>query len=450
MKRVFSLINLGCPKNLVDSEVIMGILINNGFIYTDDLNIAEIIIVNTCGFIKTAKRESLETIRYVVSFKKRGVCKKIIVVGCLVQLEGNKLKELIPDIDSLISINEIPEIIDRANLRGNSYKLTDKICNISKPVWIYDGHTPRVLTGKPYYTYLKIADGCNHSCSFCIIPKIKGPYRSRNIESILKEAKGLELAGIKELILISQDCSYYGLDEGNNDLIIKLLNRLVKLKGINWIRLLYLYPDYVTDKLIDIIGNEKRICRYFDIPFQHCSENILRLMKRGGNRGKYIRLVEKIRKNIPEASLRTTLIVGFPGETDKDFEELVSFCEEAEFNNLGVFIYYDEDKADSFNLKDKITYKEKLMRKKILLEKQKEILKKINKRFIGKVVEAVIDDIKDDKIQLRYEGMAPEIDGVIYVKGTDIKKDKKYKVGDFVKVKLIENKGYDFLAKLMV
>lgn len=451
MYKIFSIINLGCPKNLVDSEAIMGIFVESGFHYTDELGIAEVIIVNTCSFIKPARKESLDIIKEVVRLKKKGVCKKIIVVGCLVQTEGMELKKRISGIDVLIGVNDIPKIMEIAGLKSVEEKALESNSIVSEPVWIYDGYPPRVLTGKPHYAYLKIADGCNHLCSFCTIPKIKGGYRSRKIESVVGEAKGLAMAGIKEMILVSQDCTYYGFESGRKNAVVKLLNKLVQISEFRWIRLLYLYPDYISDELIKIMSEKENICKYFDIPFQHCSERILKLMRRGGDKMKYFNLIDRIREKIPEASLRTTMIVGFPGETEEDFNELVDFCEKVQFDNLGVFIYYDERDADSNKLDDKIPYKEKIRRRRMLLNKQKEILSKKNEKMRGKIVNAVIDDINDEYIQLRHEGMAPEVDGMIYIRrgqrSFTLRKD--IRVGEFVKVRLLTIEGYDYVGELI-
>jgi ribosomal protein S12 methylthiotransferase len=450
-EKVFSIINIGCPKNLVDSEAIMGIFLNACYFYTDDLEIANVIVINTCGFIKPAKRESLEAIKGVARMKAKGQKKKIIVVGCLVQLEGKRLKELIPEIDILVDINNIPHIMDMLRAYNRKQPIAE-LKQESEVNWIYDGYPARVLTGKPHYSYIKIAEGCNHSCSFCIIPKIKGSYRSRSIESILREAKGLAASGVKELILISQDSSYYGLDKNKNETIVDLLRELNKVEELHWIRLLYLFPDYISEELIDVIKRGRKICKYFDIPFQHCNERILRLMKRGGNKDKYLKIINNIREAIPDASIRTTMIVGFPGETQDDFNELLSFCEEVKFDNLGVFIYYDEKKAESHNLDNKVSYKEKKLRREILLKRQMELLAEKNAKNIGKVVEAVIDDIDDSKMVLRSEGMAPEIDSVIYVNrmstsGEFNKRD--FYIGQFVRTRLINFLEYDYIGEII-
>ncbi len=430
----FSIISLGCFKNLVDSEAIMGQFIEKGYYFTEDLDDAEIIIINTCGFINPARTESIKAIKEAALRKRKGNCKKLIVIGCLVQRDKEKLKKNISEIDFLVGIDDIPKITNLLEQKEISdYNDINRI-----PKWIYDGEGPRVLTGRSHYSFIKIAEGCNHKCSFCIIPHLKGMYRSRSIESIIKEAQGLARSAVKELILISQDTSFYGRDQGRFD-ILDLLKKLIKIKEFQWIRLLYLHPDHINGELINIISNEEKICKYFDLPFQHCNEKILKLMKRGGNKEKYLQLINEIREKIPEASIRTSLIVGFPGEGAREFDELLQFCREAQFDNLGVFIYYDEREAESYSLPLKIPYKEKILRKREILALQRELLLKKNREIIGKIFTCLIDERKGNKFQLRHQGMAPEIDSIIVAGARD-----EYEVGDFVPVKITGARVYQF------
>lgn len=423
---LFSIISLGCFKNLIDSEVIIGQLIQKGMYLTDNFNEAEIIIVNTCGFINPARKESIKTIKEIALMKKKGNCKKLIVVGCLVQRDKERLKEIIPDIDYLVGIDDIPKISDLIHKNG----LIKKTISYELPKWIYDGEAPRALTGRNHYSFIKIAEGCNHKCSFCIIPLLKGKYRSRSISSIVDEAEGLAKSGVKELILISQDTTFYGNENGEFNLI-NLLKELLKIKQFKWVRLLYLHPDHLNKELIHFIAQEERICKYFDLPFQHCNEKILKLMKRAGNKEKYLNLIYEIRKEIPDASIRTSLIVGFPGESEKEFNELLEFCLQAKFDNLGVFLYYDEKEAESYSLPLKVPYQTKLIRKKEILSLQRKLLISKNKKLTERVFECIIDDKEGNKFIMRHQGMAPEIDGCIMAKVDD-----NYKIGDFVKVRI--------------
>ncbi len=405
-----SIVSLGCSKNLVDSEVISGIIVKEGYEITDSLEDAEIIIINTCSFIEEAKKESIENILQLAEFKKYGICKKLIVVGCLPQRYPKELLTELKEADIFIGTGEFYRIGEI--LKENSNK-EDRRIYINDPQFIYDHETPRIGLTEPYTAYVKISEGCENFCSYCVIPKIRGRLRSRPLESVVKEVKSLVSNGVKEINIIGQDITSYGKDIGID--LKLLLNRLVKIKDIKWIRLLYTHPAHIDEELINIIKNEGKICKYIDVPIQHINNRILEMMNRKINREYIEDLIFKIRDKIPDITLRTSIIVGFPGESGEEFNELLEFIKYMKFERLGAFIYSREEGTLASKLPYHIPERVKKNRYKRLMETQAQISFEKNREKIGMKEEAIIEGYKDSILIGRASSQAPEVDGVTYI-----------------------------------
>jgi len=430
-------ISLGCAKNLVDTEIMLGLLDRAGYKITNSYQDAEIIIINTCGFIREAKEESIEAILEAIKFKKVGRVKKIIVVGCLSQRYRNELEKEFPEVDVFLGVNEYPYIKDA--IEKNKIPWANKL-------FLPDHTYPRLLSTSPTWAYIKISEGCSHQCSFCAIPLIRGPYRSRTIDSIVEEAMNLASKGVKEINIISQDSTYYGKDLGLKNGLVKLLQKLIDIKGIKWIRVLYCVPEEITDSFLEILQEEK-ICSYLDIPFQHSDKKIINMMRRKFDGKKALELIEKIRKKIPDITIRTSLIVGFPGEGKREFEDLKQFCKVAQFDRLGVFTYSREEGTHAFSLGDPVPSRIKEKRKKEIMELQAEISYKKNKEMIGKKLEALIETKpkQNQKFFLgRLKSQAPEVDGVVFI---DIKKN--YNLNSIVNVEIYDALTYDLKGRII-
>lgn len=409
-------ISLGCAKNLVDTEVLLGKLKEGGAKLVKDPKKADVIVINTCGFIEPAKAEAIENI---LEFSEK---KKVIVMGCLVQRYKEELQKEIPEVMAYFGTESWDSIVEFLGLEKK-----EKI--------------KRVLTTPKSYAYLKIAEGCNRLCSFCAIPSIRGKHRSKPLEEILEEARYLAQQGVKELCVVSQDTTYYGRDLYGKGYLIKLLEELEKVEDIKWIRLLYLYPTEIEDALLELISNSKKVLPYFDIPFQHVSSEVLKSMRRGYDEAFVRRLVEKIRNKIPHAVLRTTFIVGYPTETEGDFKKLLDFLSEGHFHWVGVFTYYQEDGTHAFALGDPIPQEEKENRKEEILTLQEGITKKKNEDFVGKEFELLVDGFDEEFGYIpvgRIYAQAPEVDGITYVET-----ERELKDGDFIRVKITQAGGYD-------
>ena len=380
------LASLGCSKNLVDTEVMIGLLKKAGYLIVSEEEDARIIIVNTCGFIRDAKEESIDTILELAEFKKRGVCRLLVVCGCLPQRYQKDLPLEFPEVDLFLGTNEFPRIaqIIEENQSGRKTYFSD-------PQFLYDHHTPRVNTNPATSVYVKIAEGCSHHCSYCIIPQLRGTFRSRTKESVIKEVTDFAEKGIKEINLIAQDTTSYGSDLSPQLDLVCLLKDLVKVKGVVWIRLLYTNPRKITSKLIQTIKKEVKICKYIDLPLQHINDDILKTMRRGMDSHSLRELIKEIRSQIPEVTLRTTMMVGFPGETEKQFRELLDFIEEVKFERLGVFKYSREEKTSACKLPEQIPEKIKEERYQALMEVQSEISLKNNQRLLEKKVRVLIE-----------------------------------------------------------
>jgi ribosomal protein S12 methylthiotransferase len=440
-------ISLGCPKNLVDSEIMLGVLHKEGHSLTTNTSEAEVIIVNTCSFINDSKQESIETILEAAKLKKDGVCKRLIVAGCLAERYPREIRAELKEVDALVGINQIEQIGRAAQgapvLPPTSYNRSDA------DLYLYDHATPRMLTGPRYSAYIKIAEGCDHTCAFCVIPKIRGFFRSRSIESVVLEARQLASQGVKEITLVSQDTTSYGLDLGMQDGLARLLEALDKVESIRWIRFLYVYPNMVSDKLIRVVASSTKICKYIDMPLQHASARILRSMKRGGSRSTLSKMIARIRECIPEVTLRTTMMVGFPGESAEDFLELKNFCKEIRFDRLGVFAYSDEEDTDAFMLGRKVPLKTAERRRTILMKQQSRIAKSGNRRFVGREYPILIEGPSSESellLQGRLESQAPEIDGVCLINDSDV---GQLQPGEFRTILVTEAMEHDLLGRIV-
>src|SRR5499426_570572 len=347
-------ISLGCPKNLVDSEVMMGQLKQNGYQITADAADAETVVVNTCGFIDSAKKESIDTILEAARLKTEGHAQRLVVAGCLVERYRDDLKAELPEVDAFIGTSQINDILKVCDAQTNPRSLPVIPLGNQSATYLYDESTPRVLATPGHYAFIKIAEGCDRPCAFCFIPQMRGHFRSRRFGSIVAEAHQLAEEGVKELILVAQDSSRYGEDLGKRDALAHLLRELSRTDGIEWVRVMYTYPTHISDAFLDVLAEEPKAVKYLDMPLQHASQNVLKLMKRGGNRGSLERLIVRVRKRVPEIAVRTTFITGFPGETENDFEELLTFVKNVEFDRVGVFAYSDEEGTPAFELPNKV------------------------------------------------------------------------------------------------
>ena len=430
------MVSLGCDKNRVDSELILG-SINKFYEITNNPKDAEIIIINTCGFIESAKQESIDTILEMAEYKKSHKCKMIIATGCLTQRYGDELLELIPEIDILMGVNDYMKL---HKLIVDFIKTEQRVSSTTyKDEGVNEGE--RILTTNSHTAYLRIAEGCNNFCTYCIIPKIRGKFRSRSKESILAEANSLVNQGVKEIILIAQDLTNYGEDlYGKNQLHV-LVNELSEIEGLEWIRLLYCYPEEITDELIEVIANNPKVMKYLDLPIQHISNNILKMMARKTNKETIIDKIDLLREKVPGITLRTSLIVGFPGETEEDFNELCSFLKDYKLDNVGVFTYSQEEGTAAAKLPNQIDEDVKIKRKETLMNIQRGIVRDLNKLKIGNIYDTIIDGSTGEYYIGRNYEMAPEIDGLIYVT-----KKKTLKKGDIIKVKITNVMEYDLVG----
>lgn len=438
-----ALISLGCSKNLVDSEHLLGILVQRrGFQLIENVEEADIVIVNTCGFIGDAKEESINTILEVGRLKETGSLKKLIVAGCLAQRYAKELLEEMPELDALIGtgdIDKIEEIIDEV-FKDNRLIRSESLD------FLANAETERILTTFPHTAYLKIAEGCNRRCTYCIIPQLRGNLRSRTIEDIVKEAHKLSKKGIRELNLLAQETTEYGIDLYGKKSLSDLLKELVKVEGIEWIRTYYMFPNSITDELIEVMKNEEKICKYFDVPIQHISDNILQNMSRAKSGENIKTLLNKIRKEIPEAVIRTSVIVGFPGEREEDYEELKAFINEFKFDYVGVFKYSREEDTIAHDLPYQVDEDIKQARWAELVNMQSEIAENKNKTYLGQEIEVLIDGISSESefmLEGRTRGQALEIDGKV------LTNDGTAKQGEIVKVKIEQNFEYDFVGPIV-
>jgi ribosomal protein S12 methylthiotransferase len=449
-------ISLGCPKNLVDSEVMLGLAQQAGHELTNDAAAADVLVVNTCAFIDSAKQESVDAILEMAEHKKSGACRRLVVTGCLAERYREELKVEIPEIDAVLGTGEVPEIVNAIGGAVGSEKVapltfyrapSTQHHSRSRPSYIYDADTPRLLATPKHYAYLKIAEGCDYKCAFCIIPTLRGAYRSRPADSIVNEARKLADRGVKELLLISQDTTFYGHDRKEAGALARLLRRLNDIDGLEWIRLLYLYPTTIDTETLAAMADCEKVCRYIDLPLQHASNAVLRRMKRPGSRQKYDDLLANIRARVPGVALRTTFIVGFPGETDDDVAELVEFVNNHRFDHVGVFTYSHEEGTSAHNLDDDVPGRSKAARRARVMAAQKRLIRTRNRQRRGELARVLIDGPASDHelvLRGRLETQAPDIDASVFLTECD---PSRFRSGDFVEVEIVGTREYDLIAR---
>jgi ribosomal protein S12 methylthiotransferase len=439
-------ISLGCPKNLVDSEVMMGIVARSGYELTARADDADVLVVNTCSFIEAAQQESVDTILEMAEHKKFGRAQKLVVAGCLVERYREQIRQQIPEVDAVIGTGEVEQILTaiegelRATPRG-------------APAFLYHDATPRVLSTPRHAAYVKIAEGCDHPCSFCIIPQLRGNFRSRRFESVVREAENLAAAGVREVTLIGQDTTSYGQDLGLREGLSELLGRLAQVETLAWVRFLYAYPNRVSQRLLETLAEHQRLVKYLDMPLQHAARGVLAQMKRGSSGAAFLRLLERIRRTIPDVMLRTSFIVGFPGETEGDFRELCDFVRAAEFDWMGVFAYSDVENAASHALAGKVDAETIAERRDLLMKLQREISARRLHRFVGQRLPALVEGpCKDQEFvwEARLEGMAPEIDGKLYLTDIQPQPDRApARPGDVATVEITRSLDYDLIGRVI-
>ena len=439
MKLLF--ISLGCDKNLVDSEMMMGLLHDRGYEFTDNEEEADIIVINTCGFINDAKEESINTILEMAKYKENNL-KALIVAGCLVERYKNEILQELPEIDAIVgttAFDKICDVVDDvlADKKHNELESINKMCRPD---------VKRIITTGGYYSYLKIAEGCDKHCTYCSIPMIRGAYRSVPMDELVKEAEYLADNGVKELIIVAQEITVYGKDLYGEKKLPEFLHRLCKIPGIQWIRLLYCYPEEITDELIETIRTEKKICHYIDMPIQHASDKILKAMGRRTNNAELRNIISKLRKEIPDICLRTTLITGFPGETEEDHQILLDFIDEMEFDRLGVFTYSPEEDTKAASLDNQVDEEVKLCRKDEIMELQQEISMDKSERLVGKEIEVIIEGkASDEDVYVGRSYMdAPSVDGYVFINS-----EEELMSGDFAKVRIVKAMEYDLIGDLI-
>ncbi len=438
-------ISLGCPKNLVDSEVMMGLLAREGYELTPRADDAEILVVNTCSFIESAQKESIDTILEMAEHKKFGAAKKLVVAGCLVERFRDQILEQVPEVDAVVGTGEVERIIEA--VQGDM-----KILPAQPPSFLYHDFTPRVVTTPKHQAYIKIAEGCDHPCTFCIIPQLRGKFRSRRFDSVIREAENLAATGAREITLIGQDTTSYGEDLGLRDGLAQLLEKLAEVQDLLWVRFLYAYPNRVTQKMLDTIAAHPRLAKYIDMPLQHASRNVLARMKRGSHGDAFLKLLDRMRSTIPGVALRTSFIVGFPGETDADFEELLQFVAAAELDWVGVFEFSDVDNAASFPLDGKVDSATITTRRNRLMAVQKKISREKLRRLKGRTEIALIEGASKDNplvSEARLESMAPDIDGKLYLTDIELPSGEVASAGDVARVEITKTDAYDLIGRVV-
>ena len=460
------LVNLGCPKNLVDGEVMLGIAQQAGHEITSDSAAADVVVVNTCAFIDKAKQESIDTILEMAQLKN-GKASRLVVTGCLAERYRDELKKEIPEIDALLGTGEVDQILTALGTResglgprqqpGTVPLLFHRDSSAFRapspepraavlPTYLYDAQTPRLITTPKHFAYVKVAEGCDYTCAFCIIPTLRGKFRSRNAASIVEEARALAARGVKELLLISQDTTFYGIDKRERGALARLLRELNAVDGLEWIRLLYLYPTTITDDVLAAMAECEKVCRYIDLPLQHASASVLKRMRRPGDRRTYDKLLTRIRRAVPDVTLRTTFITGFPGETEAEFGELEQFVSDIGFDHVGVFTYSHEEGTRAFATVDDVPAATKRKRRNALMARQKKIVAQAQKRRIGTEVRVLIDGPSPEHdlvLQGRLEGQAPEIDPLVILTDCD---PSLYGPGDLITARIVGARDYDLVA----
>jgi ribosomal protein S12 methylthiotransferase len=437
------LVSLGCPKNTVDSEVMLGLLVHSGHQLTPDARDADIIVVNTCSFIGPAKQESINTIFEMAQYKRTGSAKRLVVTGCLVERYREQILAEMPEVDYVLGTNELERVAEACDL-ANSARESRRTAS----PYLYQEFTPRVLATPNYSAYIKIAEGCDHTCSFCVIPQMRGSFRSRRFESVISEAENLVRQGVRELVLVGQDNTSYGEDLGLRDGLAVLLRELATIPGLVWLRFLYCYPNRVTDALIQAVAQAPKVVKYFDIPLQHASAPVLKAMRRGSNAAQFMKLIEKIRAQIPGVTLRTSLIVGFPGETDDDFNKLSEFVEAAAFDRLGVFRYSNEETSASFSLPNQVPLLTSYHRQRKIMAQQRKISRAKLKKMVGRRLPVLVDGPSPETPLLftgRVESQAPQVDGQVFLNDF---RGAEPQAGEFRWATITGASDYDLVARL--
>ena len=464
--KTVAVISLGCPKNTVDSEVMLGKLAQEHYSLVKDPSEAEVIIVNTCGFIEASKKESIDTILDVAKLRKTGNLKSLVVGGCLAHRYGDELKKELPEIDILFGLNDVENVVQQIsprrhegsketipdfagepewkNAKPSTHKAPLLPNSLSEATYVYDASSPRMLSTPSHFAYVKISEGCDLPCTFCIIPKIRGHYRSRSLEDIEQEAKQLAAQGVRELCLVAQDSTWYGSDRYGRPKISELLSKLAQVKGIDWVRLHYLYPSRVTDEMLDVMAANPTICPYFDVPLQHASNRILKSMQRIGDRALLEKLIERIRAKVPNASIRSTFIVGFPVETDEDFQELLEFLKSSKMDYVGFFSYSQEENTPAGVMGEQVPEAVKQKRLAEAYRVQEEVSAKSRERWVGETLMAVVESVESGEVQGRTKYQAPEVDGVVLIEGL-----VDPKPGQWVKVKITHGLEQDLVARIV-
>lgn len=439
MRKKAAIVSLGCPKNQVDSEIIAGLLAEE-YEIVDDPAEANIIIVNTCTFIEEAKEESVDVICEMIEYKNSGICEKVIAVGCMAQRYGKDLIIEIPELDGVLGDGNLSNIVEDVKVAGRTRLLTWK----KSPDFLYNHDMPRKRFGHSFVGYIKIAEGCDNYCSYCVIPQIRGSYRSRPEESVLEEAKKMALEGVKEIILLAQDTTRYGLDIYGKPRLPLLLQQLGEIPGIEWIRLMYCYPDMFTDELIETIRSQTKICKYVDLPLQHADNKVLAEMNRRYTAEDAVTLINKLRNAVPDIVIRTTFITGFPGESEKEFNNLLEFVQKIKFDRLGVFAYSCEENTPAGRRKDQVPPEIREERRDKLMALQAKIAYELQQKRVGKIIKVILEEkIEENKWIGRSEGDAPEIDGQVYL----TLKGNSYKPGDIVKARILQADSYDLVGE---
>jgi ribosomal protein S12 methylthiotransferase len=462
------LISLGCPKNLVDSEVMLGLAQEAGHELTRNASEADVLVVNTCAFIDSAKQESIDTILEMAQYKTRGACTRLVVTGCMAERYRDALIKEIPEIDAVLGTGEVPDIVRaigagaqpqaaapsaaaplqffrRSTVSAAASTLGEAARG--RPTYLYGADTPRLLATPRHYAYIKIAEGCDYKCAFCIIPTLRGAYRSRSSDSILREARVLAAQGVKELLLISQDTTFYGNDRQERGALARLLRELNAVDGLAWIRLLYLYPTTIDDGTLAAMAECERVCKYVDLPLQHASNAVLKRMRRPGTRQAYDALLARIRERVPGVALRTTFIVGFPGEVESDVDELCAFVRDQTFDHVGVFTYSHEEGTSAFHLPDDVPARAKAARRARVMSLQKGLVRTRQRARIGQRARIVVDGPASDHdlvLKGRLMTQAPDIDAVVYLTECD---PSSFRAGDFTDVDIVDARGYDLIAR---
>src|ERR1700728_1330830 len=480
-------VSLGCPKNLVDSEVMMGLLARAGAELTPRAEDADVIVVNTCSFIESAQQESINTILEMAGHKTEGKARKLVVAGCLVERFRDQIRKDIPEVDAVVGTGELERILSATGVapvhapeinnspfvvlpsrpEGDARAAQGRFSRASwygessvheswdgaigdLPNYLYDDPPPRVLATPRHMAYIKIAEGCDHPCTFCIIPQLRGKFRSRRFESVVAEAERLAQSGVREITLIGQDTTCYGEDFGLKDGLALLLEKLAAIEDLRWVRFLYAYPNKITGKLLETVAAHEKICSYMDVPLQHASASVLKRMKRGGGAEVFLRSIEKMRRVVPDLTLRTSFIVGFPGETEKEFEELCGFIRQAQFDWMGAFSYSDQDGATAYGLDKKLSPREIERRRKQLMSIQRQISKKKKKSLVGREYDLLLEG-ESEETELLLEGRtsmhAPEIDGKVFV--NDVPEEIDPQPGRFYRCQITESHDYDLVARIL-